>query len=166
MKTITKTLLATSLCMFMAVPAHAGRHHDDDRLVDRMERQHQRIVSGLESGALTRKEGKVLKKQKLKTHSMARIFNEDGALSKKERLIINRQLNKRSERIWNFKHNDNDRHTDRCALRDTHRDASWHNRHHRHHRHHQRDRHHEYEGRAVKWFSDDKARPRYGFLFR
>ena len=56
MKIIAKTLLASSLCMFMAVPAHAGRYHDDGRMVDRVERQHERIVSGLESGSLTHKE--------------------------------------------------------------------------------------------------------------
>ena len=160
MKIIAKTLLASSLCMFMAVPAHAGRYHDDGRMVDRVERQHERIVSGLESGSLTHKEGKVLKKQKRKTRSMARLFNEDGVLSKKERLILKRQLNKRSENIWEFKHNDNDRHTDRCALRDTHRDANW------HHQHHRRDRHHEDESGTVNWFSDGKAWSHYGFIFR
>ncbi|GAH00848.1 unnamed protein product, partial [marine sediment metagenome] len=61
MKIIAKTLLASSLCMFMTVSAHAGRYQDDGRLMDRMERQHERIVKGFESGTLTRKEGKLLK---------------------------------------------------------------------------------------------------------
>jgi hypothetical protein len=143
----------------MTVPAYAGRFHDDSRLVDRMERQHERIVSGLDSGALTRKEGRVLKKQRHKTRSMARIFSEDGALSKKERGILNRQLNKRSERIREFKHNDWDRHTDRYAFRNTCRNTNW------RHRHHQHDGHHEDEGGIVNWFSDSEAWPRYGFIF-
>jgi len=152
--------------MFMIVPAHAGRNHDDGRLVDRIERQHERIKSGFESGELTLKEVKVLKKQKRNTHSMARIFNEDGVLSKKERLILNRQLNKRSERIWEFKHNDNDRHPDQCAFRETHRVANWHNRHHRHHRHHQRDGRYEDESGNDNRFRDSRVWSRYGFLFR
>lgn len=163
MKIIAKTLLASSLCMFMAVPVHAGRHHDGGHEVDRMERLDERIVSGLESGALTHKEGKVLKKQKRKSRSMARLFYEDGVLSKKERLILNRRLNKRSKSIWEFKHNDNDRHTDRCASQDTYRDAKWH---HRHNRHHRRVRHHENKGGTVNWFGDGKAWSHYGFLFR
>jgi len=160
MKIIAKTLLASSLCMFMTVPAHAGRYQDDGRLMDRMERQHERIVSGFESGKLTRKEGRVLKKQKHKTHSLARIFSEDGTLSKKERDILNRQLNKRSESIREFKHNDRDRHTDRYAFRNTCRNTNW------HHRHHKHDRHHEDKGGIVQWFGDNEAWPRYGFLFR
>jgi hypothetical protein len=159
MKIIAKTLLASSLCMLVTVPVHAGRYHDDGRLVDRMERQHERIVSGLESGELTRREGRMLKKQKHKTRNMVRTFSEDGELSKKERGILHRQLNKRSERIWEFMHNDSDRH----AFRDTCRNTSWH---HRYRRHHQHGGHHEGKGGIANWFSDSEAWPRYGFLSR
>jgi len=159
MKIIAKTLLASSLCIFMAVPAHAGSRHHDGRLMDRMERQHERIESGVESGALNRKEARKLKKQQHKTRSMARQFREDGVLSKEERRILNRRLDKRSDRIWEFKHNDRYRHTDRYVLRDTYRDES------RHHRHHKHDEHYEDDGGIVYWVSDSDAWSRYGFLF-
>lgn len=155
MKIITKNLLASSLFILMAVPVHAGSHRDGGHRMDRAESHHVWTVGGCgsESGFLKHKEGKMLKEQKRKTHVTARTFNEDSALSKKERLIVNRRQNKRGERIWAFKHNDNER----CASRDAHRDASWQHRHHRHHG---------YKGGTVNWCSDANAWPRYGFLFR
>ena len=165
MKTFAKTLLASSLCMLMAVPAHAGRYHDDDRLMDRMERQHERIENGIESGALTRKEARKLKKQQHKTRKMAKKFREDGSLTKKERRALNSQLDKRSDRIWEFKHNDRDRHTDRYVFRDTHRDASWQHRHHKHYKQHEHDEHYENDSGIVYWVSDGDIWSRYGFLF-
>lgn len=159
MKTIEKTLLASSLCMLMAVPAHAGRYHDEGRLMDRMERQHERIESGVESGALNRKEVRKLKKQQRKTRSIARKFREDGALSKKERRILKRQLDKSSDRIWEFKHNDRDRHTDRYTFRETHRDASC------RHRHHEHDDHFEDDGGIAYWVRDSDVWSRHSFLF-
>jgi hypothetical protein len=158
MKIIAKTLLASSLCVLMAVPAHAGRYHDDVRLMDRMERQHERIVSGVKSGVLTRKETRKLKKQQRKTRSKARKFHDDNALSKKERRILNRRLVKTSDRIWEFKHNDRDRHTGRYAFRDTCRNAN------RNYRHHEHDEHYEDDASIVNWVSDSEAWPRYGFL--
>jgi len=82
MKIIAKTLLASSLCALMSVPAHAGHYHDDSRLMDRMERQHERIEGGVESGVLNRKQVRKLNKQQRKTRTMARKFRDD-ALSKK-----------------------------------------------------------------------------------
>ena len=149
MKTIAKTLLASSLCILMSMPAHAGRYYDDDRLMDRMERQHERIENGVESGSLTRKEVRKLKKQQRKIRSLARVFHEDGALSKKERRILNRKLDKRSDRIKALKHNDRDRY----VFRDSHGDWS---RHHGHHNGH--------DGGTAHCVSDGHAWMRYGFL--
>ena len=162
MKIIAKTLLASSLCLLMAVPAHAGRYHDDGRLVDRMERQHQRIENGVESGALTHKETRKLTKQQHKTLGKAVKFREDDALTNKERRILNKRLVKTSNRIWKFKHNDKERYTGRHAFRDTYRDANWKHGHHRQHKHQE---HHEDNGRRVNWSSDGNAWSRYGFLF-
>ena len=155
MKIIAKTLLTASLCMLAAVPAHAGRYHDDSRLMDRMERQHERIQSGIESGALTRKEAGKLKKQQRKNRSMVRKFREDDVLSRKERRILGRRLDKTSDRIREYRHNDSYRHTDRYAFRDTYRDE---------HRHHRHDDRYEDDGGIVYWLSDAEAWPRYGLL--
>ena len=162
MKIIAKTLLASSLCILMAVPAHAGHYRDDGRLVDRMERQHERIKSGVKSGALTHKETRKLKKEQHKTLGKARKFREDDVLTKKERRILNKRLVRTSKRIWKFKHNDKEHYTGGHAYRDSYRDA---NPKHGHHRQHKHRKHHGDNGRRLNWFSDGNAWSRYSFLF-
>lgn len=161
MKTIAKTLLASSLCVLIALPVHAGHYRDDGRFMDRMERQHERIEVGVESGELTRKEVRKLKKQKRKIRSMAKRFREDDVISKKERRLLKKQLDKRSALIWELKHNDRYRHADRYVYRDTYMDEY---RQHRHSRHHHRDENRENDGGVVYWLSDGNERPHYGFL--
>jgi len=180
MKIIAKTLLASSLCVLMAVPAHAGRYHDDGPLVKRVERQHTRIVSGVKSGALTHKETRKLKKQTHKTRSMARKFREDDVLSLKERRILNNRLDKASHRIWKFKHNDRERHTGWSAFQDTYRDAKRHHGHSGHNErnernehnrnsgrdgHHPHRKHHDNDDGIVNWIGKSEAWPRYSFLY-
>jgi hypothetical protein len=167
MKIIAKTLLASSLCVLMVVPAHAGRSHDDGPLLNRVERQHQRIVGGVKSGALTRKETRKLKKQNHKTRRMARKFNSDDVLSVKERRILDNRLDKVSHRIYKFKHNDRERNTDWVAFRDTNRDSNrhhGHNSHQRHNQHHQHGKHHDGDHGRASCRSDHQSWPHYGFL--
>lgn len=166
MKIIAKTLLASSLCILMAAPAHAGRYDNDGPLVDRMQRQHQRIESGIESGALTRKEAGKLGKKNHKTRVLARKFRKDDVLTLKERHILNKRLNKTSHRIWKFKHNDRERHTDWYAFRDTRRDANPHHGHNSHQRHHQHGKHHDDDRHSASCFSDNQSWPLYGLLSR
>lgn len=110
MKTLTKTLLAASFCLIATVPAYAGHGHSyghsNDRLVDRMERQHERIEDGIESSELTRKEAKILKKQQRRIRRLAREYREDGWLSKKERRLLRHKLDRSSQQIREFKHNE------------------------------------------------------------
>lgn len=163
MKTIAKTLLASSLCVLIALPVHAGHYRKDDRFMERMERQHERIEAGVESGDLTRMEVRKLGKQKRRIHSLARMFRNDGVISKKERRILKSQLDKRSALIWEFRHNDMERHAGRHAFKNQCRGK---NCYHRHSKHHQRDEYHEDDGGVVNWFSDDDTGPQYGFLAR
>lgn len=164
MKIIAKTLLASSLCMLMAVPAHAGRNHDDDRLLNRVERQHQRIVGGVKSGELTRKETRKLKKQNHKTRKMARKFSADDMLSVKERRILSNRLDEASHRIYKFKHNDRERHTDWYTLRDTSRDTSRHHGHNNHQRHRQHGKRHNDDRGSASCLRDNQSWSHYGFL--
>lgn len=164
MEIIAKTLLASSLCVLMVMPAHAGRNHDDGNLVDRVERQHQRIAGGVKSGALTRKETRKLNKQNNKTRRMASKFSEDDVLSVKERRILNNRLDKASHRIWKFKHNDRERHTDWYAFRDANRDTNGHRGHNSHQRHHQHGKHRDDDRGGTSCFSDHQTWPHYGFL--
>jgi hypothetical protein len=104
MKTLTKTFLATSLCLLTAVPAYA--HYDKHGGIwDRLERQQSRIEQGIDSGELTRKEAKRLKKQQRKVRWLFREFRDDGHLSKHERRKLNQKLDRISSNIWEFKHN-------------------------------------------------------------
>ena len=106
MKTLTITLLAASFGLIATVPAYAGHGHSYDRLYDRMERQQERIEHGIDSRELTRKEAKILKKQQRRIRRLAREFREDGWLSKRERRILRRKLDRASEQIRELKHND------------------------------------------------------------
>ena len=118
MKTLTKAFIATSLCLITAVPAYAGHGHGqkNERLIDRIERQQQRIEHGIENHELTRREAKVLRKEQRQIRRLFREFREDKRLSKKERRILNKKLDRASNRIWEFKHNEyarNRGHSDR-----------------------------------------------------
>ena len=161
MKTIVKTLLASSLCVLIALPAHAGRYQNDDRFMDRMERQHERIVAGVKSGKLTRKEVRKLKKQQRNIRSIARVFREDEAISKNKRRILEKRLDRSSALIWVLKHNEGYHHASKHTYRDSSKDGK---RHHGHSRHYQRDKYHEDDGGTVYRLSDGEDWPRYGCL--
>ncbi|MEN8179924.1 MAG: hypothetical protein ABFS39_15090 [Pseudomonadota bacterium] len=112
MKTLTKTIIAASFCLVATVPAYAGHGHFNDRLIDRMERQHERIEDGIQSRELTRKETKILKRQQRRIRRLVREFREDGWLSKKERRILRNKFDRASFKIREFKHNDLNRYVD------------------------------------------------------
>ena len=162
MKNAARSLIAASLGVLMVLPAYAGRYHDDDRFQSRLERQHERIEAGVESGKLTRKEVGMLHKQKRRIRSMARKFREDDVLSRKERRKLKKQLDRRSELIWELKHNHRERPADRYVSRDSCHDGK---RHHRNSRYHQRDAYHEDNG-IVYWLSDGDEWSRYGIFTR
>ena len=109
MKQLAKTLLAAAFSVLAVAPAYAGHGHGSG-VWDRLERQHARIERGVESGELTPKEAKTLRKQHRKLHRVARKFAEHGGLSRKERRILDRRLDKASDRIWTLKHNETYRH--------------------------------------------------------
>ncbi len=119
MNKIVNTLLTTAVCLFIALPVyaghggqghggqgHGGHGHGENRLLDRIDRQHERIKQGAKSGELTRKEVKILKRQQHKIRHLSRHFREDGYLGKKERRILRRKLDRASDNIRELKHND------------------------------------------------------------
>ncbi len=107
MNKIVNTLLTTAVCLFTALPVYAGHGHGhgQNRLLDRLDRQHERIEQGVESGALTHKEVKVLKRQQRKIRHLSRHFREDGHLGNKERRILRRKLDRVSDHIRELKDN-------------------------------------------------------------
>ena len=106
MKRAAKTLLIASLCLFAVAPAFAGHGHGHGRVFDRLDRQHSRIENGIDSGQLTRREARILKKQHRRISRLAHEFYEDDHLSKRERRTLRRKLNYASECIHDFRHND------------------------------------------------------------
>ena len=162
MKTISNTLLVASLCLLTALPVHAGRVHNDDCLMNRMERQHDRIHHGVRSGSLDHREVRKLRKDKRRIHRLARQFNEDDLLTGRERRILRTQLNQRSERIRKFKHNDRYRHAGRYAVHDDDRNHRYRE---RDNRRHQRDDHYRHGDDVLYWSSGSEEWPRYGLLY-
>ncbi|MEJ2453878.1 MAG: hypothetical protein P8103_06940 [Candidatus Thiodiazotropha sp.] len=113
MKTLSKTLIAISLSLLAAAPAFA--YHGEDqgkdhgKISERLERQQQRIEQGVKRHQLTRKEVKQLKRQQHDIHYLVRVFGKDGRLSKRERRILNRELDSSSWQIKRLRHNELER---------------------------------------------------------
>lgn len=111
MKTRTLIIGLLPLLGVLAFPVQAGhRHHDGGGLEQRFDRQEQRIRHGVRAGELTRKEAKKLKKQQRGIARLERRFTRDGHLDRRERKVLHNRLDRASDRIARYKHNDNRRH--------------------------------------------------------
>lgn len=76
------------------------------RRVDRREaRQHLRIRQGFEHGQLTRVERRRLGAGQLRVRAMERRMKADGRLTVRERIRLNRALDRQSRVIYRLKHN-------------------------------------------------------------
>lgn len=106
MKLLTKITFATLFTSIALAPALVSAHGKEGGIYKRLERQHHRIENGIDSGELTRKEVKKLRRENRKIRKMTRRFREDGVLTKQERNKISNRLDRASDRIWAFKHND------------------------------------------------------------
>ena len=113
MNNLSKTLIALSLGLMVAAPAFAahgeGQGGQLQSVNERLERQHQRIERGMDKHQLTRKEARLLRQQHRDIRYLARVFSQDGHLSKRERRILNRELDASSWQIKRLKHNDLER---------------------------------------------------------
>ncbi len=121
MKRQAKTLMIAAFALFATAPVFAGQghyqghshQHDDgyrvEKLHNRLQRQRQRIEHGIDNGSLTHKEEHKLFKQQHRIRRLAREFRDDGYLTRKEHRILQSKLDKASERIRRFKHNDANR---------------------------------------------------------
>lgn len=105
MRRLIKVLLLVPLTCLVAVPAFADHGHS--RLESRLERQQERIDAGVESGALTYKEARVLKRDQQRLRRLARKMLKDGEISKREGRKLAHKLDQVSDRIREYKHNDN-----------------------------------------------------------
>ena len=135
MKTLAKSILAGSLMFLTTFAAHAEHNDRKGDIGGRLDRQQYRIEQGIESGKLTRKEAKVLKREQRKTRHLYHEFREDGRLSKRERGELHRRLDRVSDHIWDLKHNERSRYgapSHRYGY-NWHDDRGWSKHHHRHH---------------------------------
>ncbi|MCM8856912.1 MAG: hypothetical protein LC541_15070 [Candidatus Thiodiazotropha sp.] len=113
MRIIHATLIATSLSLFLAMPAFADRgdkHRNyqskmEYKIDKRLDRQFHRIERGIDNERLTYKEAKKLKKKLRKTRRLSREYREDGYLSRREFHHLNRKLDNNSDLIREFTHN-------------------------------------------------------------
>ncbi|MGB0453282.1 MAG: hypothetical protein ACPGJV_06165 [Bacteriovoracaceae bacterium] len=76
------------------------------RFKARKQMQKQRIKHGKKNGEFSRREKRMLKRDRRKTKRMKDRFSEDGEWTKKEKKKMKRRLDKNSRRIKRFKHND------------------------------------------------------------
>lgn len=109
MKKILALASITSLAV-LAMPAqarHSGPELDRiDRIEQRLENQRLRIREGIDSGELTRKESRRLRKQQRHIKRLTRRFMYDGYLDRYEFSELKYELNRASKRIYHLKHND------------------------------------------------------------
>jgi ribosomal protein S2 len=96
-----KRTLSTAIAVALLVtPAFAGR------INKRRENQQDRIAQGVASGQLTPRETVRLEKNEVRLNGEIADMREDngGTLTKKDRVIVNRQQNKLSRQIYAQKH--------------------------------------------------------------
>jgi len=119
------TMMIAALVLFAAAPVFAGHGHNHGneygheyayedgrgRIHKRLKRQRARIEHGIEIGELTRWEARKLMKQQRRIRRLAHEFREDGYLTREERRTLQQKLDRASDRIWRFKHNDHYRYS-------------------------------------------------------
>jgi len=82
-----------------------ARHGFDNPINERQARQHQRVHRGIETGQLTRKETNRLHRKMDEITSLERKFSSDGYLSPHEQAVLQKKLDRTSQKIHRFKHN-------------------------------------------------------------
>lgn len=109
-----KALSVIPLFAALSFPAMAHHKQHNGHFEQRLDRQEMRIERGVRNGELTREETRKLRKKQRKLERMYDRFSEDGWLSRKEKHILTNKLDKNSQRIRKFKHNEKQRgHYDR-----------------------------------------------------
>jgi hypothetical protein len=103
MKRFTLLILATGLLVSMAGVASA--HPCSPRIDRRQAFQRERIIRGRMSGQLTRREALRLRLGERHIRRMEWRSRADGRLSMRERMRINRALDRESRAIYRLRHN-------------------------------------------------------------
>ena len=96
---LTLTVLALA-----SVAAVASAHTASPSVNRRQHRQMHRIHQGVRSGELTCGEAHRLRLQERAIRKEERMMKRDGVLTPRERIELQRDLNRSSRRIYRFKH--------------------------------------------------------------
>jgi hypothetical protein len=100
-KTLSITAAAVTI-LFAGSALAAGIH--DPGINKRQRHQQRRILQGVKSGELTRRETIRLEKEQARIARKEHRFKSDGVLTKRERAILHRDLNRSSRHIYRQKH--------------------------------------------------------------
>ena len=76
---------------------------------ERQDNQQARIQQGVDSGELTKRETVRLSKQQIKIKRKEMRFKSDGQFTKKERALVQRDLNKQNKAIYRQKYDQHKR---------------------------------------------------------
>ncbi len=87
----------------------AAPHRFDQRVDRRQNRQSARIAGAVEDGELSRRETRRLRKEQRQIKRMERRFERDGYYSPRERRLLDRALDRASDRIERAKFSDHGR---------------------------------------------------------
>jgi hypothetical protein len=103
-------ILGFILSFLVSPNLYAGRHYDrhhnfDYAMEKKIKKQHHRIESGVREGLLTRGEVNKLEYKHKKLLRTKRVFGADGHLNRRERHVLNDQLDYISHAIYDYKHN-------------------------------------------------------------
>jgi hypothetical protein len=96
-------MIGTTTFVSLASSASAGTN--SPRIDRREANQQRRINRGIRSGALTPRETYRLQRQQANINAREARFKSDGNLSRRERRVLNHQLNRSSKNIYRAKHN-------------------------------------------------------------
>ena len=99
-----KTLILVVLGSIISLSAQAGRNQNREK------HQENRIGQGVKSGALTRNEARKLKHGQNKVDHYQDKAQEDGELSRKEKVRLEKMQDKQSRAIYRQKHDGQSRH--------------------------------------------------------
>lgn len=106
-------LLSITTFGILALPVQADhnspRFSNHDRIQQRLENQYHRIRDGINSGELTRKEARRLRKHQRHIMRLMYHYMHDNYLDRYEFSELRNELDRASKRIYLLKHNDHSR---------------------------------------------------------
>ena len=106
MKTFIAAVVTSLTLSVLAAPSFAGDGPGvrDPRVNVRQARQQVRIVEGVRSGELTRREAHKVRESQRDIRQLERAYKSDGTLTAAERRDLNHELNQSSRQIRKQKH--------------------------------------------------------------